>query len=394
MAREVYRDTNLKVPITDVIQFGSKVHSKDADWTALEQPLKEKDWYVEAQSAPKVLNKDWLVGIEVEVENVNLNQFQSWVQNHNYPFWTPKADNSLRNNGMEFISPPMRGERIARSLLALKASLGPKVDFSTRTSIHVHLNVRDLTLEQLVSLALVYATVERLLFRWVGQNREKNIFCVPMYNTRDLAGLYESVLAKLKKGISYKYSALNMNTCCIHHDVPLYGTVEFRHMYGTLDVPKLITWINFIFSIKKMAMARPLEDLQDRILSLNTTSAYGLFVKQVFGDYANDLLFTLAHPDQLLHLMEGPVMEIKRSTFLNPFHKHFFAGYPAAKSPFVKGLRKHYGAFSIDSAKKPFGGSTNEAPTPADVGFATEAPPDVLMAGWGPGPDEDDEEHP
>ena len=147
-----------------------------------------------------------LIGIEVEVENM-------WKQAPAPElYWDAKEDHSLRNNGLEFTSIPLRGYQIEYALdylnMLIKNS-GNEPDFSPRTSIHVHLNVRDMTWSQLKVLVLLYSIFERHFFHIAGTKRESSVFCVPLYKS-----VKHSTLSKLEHITTMwsKYNALNLGT--------------------------------------------------------------------------------------------------------------------------------------------------------------------------------------
>jgi len=219
-----------------------------------------------------IVDKNTYIGVEVEVENVQ--RFERVVA----PYWTMIEDGSLRNHGKEFITPPIRAWRIEHAFNCLfNKALNGDVDFSPRTSIHVHMNIRTLTKEQLKALVITYMVFEKVLFSFVGQDRYNSIFCVPLCEASVIRDLqywldHDQPLIDWKK-----YTALNL--------APIgdKGTIEFRHHYGTKDIKQLTTWINVILSLKKFALRTSPEEIWTTIKELNTTSQYRLFGEQVFG---------------------------------------------------------------------------------------------------------------
>lgn len=219
-----------------------------------------------------VVDRNTYLGIEVEVENV-----ERWDSNHS-PYWTIIEDGSLRNNGREFITPPIRAYRVENALTKLFEALNRDIDFSERTSIHIHMNVRTLTVEQLEALVVTYMLFEKAIFSFIGENRYDNIFCVPLCET-DMGGSLEQLITNGSPYIEWeKYTALNL--------VPISskGTLEFRHLAGTRDLTKIMTWINIILSLKTFALRNDVEYIWHRINSLNTTSEYRMFGEEVFGN--------------------------------------------------------------------------------------------------------------
>src|SRR6266849_8881837 len=98
---------------------------------------------VDTSLLPFVKDNNTFVGIEVEMEDT-LNKFSSGLYEH---LWTFRADGSLRNNGLEAVSIPLKGEWIKRGLKTLFDCI-KNIHFSPRTSIHIHLDVRELNLNQ------------------------------------------------------------------------------------------------------------------------------------------------------------------------------------------------------------------------------------------------------
>lgn len=228
-----------------------------------------------------ILDKSCLVGIEVEVENV------PYYLDHLSPMWKRVEDNSLRNDGWEYVSAPLKGGDIEYALRRLYSELkvhNPKYTFSGRTSIHVHMNARTMTCEQAAAMLLLYVVFEKTLFRFVGGNRDKNHHCVPLSET-SLTQLMVTILnGKLPPEVGWmKYTAVNV--------LPLSGkgTIEFRQLAGTDDVDRIMTWIHLLMCLKLYCYKRSYSEVVGEIASLNTKSHYLGFANTVFGDYTKQL---------------------------------------------------------------------------------------------------------
>lgn len=228
----------------------------------------------------ELVDHECLMGVEIEVENVGrAGAMPIWPC-----FWTITEDNSLRNHGYEFITHPLSGVNLIAALQTFFTALPAQAHFSQRTSIHVHMNVRDLNAEQLTTLTVVYLALEKVLYNFVGKDRDKNIFCVPLGTTRTTEKLFQSLM-RLKSRIERvqdeqtRYSGLNFG--------PLFslGTIEFRQMAGTRDFEKIFTWINLLQCLRKYALAHTLDDTLKTIVGLNTNSLYKNFVLSVFGNH-------------------------------------------------------------------------------------------------------------
>ena len=223
-----------------------------------------------------VINKNALVGIEIEVENMGNGNYEPAY------YWQVKEDGSLRNNGVEFTSIPLRASQVEYALDVYNRSVTQSntPDYSPRTSVHVHLNIRDLTWDQLKNLIILYCLFEKHFFHIAGTRRENSIFCVPLYKTQP-----KGTISNLQDWlISWqKYYALNLTTVLGTNGLPAYGTVEFRHLYGTGDKHIILSWINNILALREEAMRWDTKELLNKVKQLNTTSEYVAMYQNTFG---------------------------------------------------------------------------------------------------------------
>jgi hypothetical protein len=218
------------------------------------------------------------IGIEVEIENCAIWHDIAKV-------WLLHDDGSLRNDGHEYVSVPLRSKLIPQALMYLFSKLNSDIHFSQRTSNHIHVNVQSLTLEQLCGVIITYLAVESLLYKWIGRDRDKSIFCVPLYET-ELPARLVPLICKNLTTLNFnnaRYSGLNLDS------IRKFGTLEFRHLYGTNDIPTIVTWINLILSIYHYGSTTPFNEVIERISQLNTNSFYIAFVNDVFGPLASKL---------------------------------------------------------------------------------------------------------
>ena len=145
--------------------------------------------------------------------------------------------------------------------------------------------------EQIQVLILLYALFERHFFNFAGTKRETSVFCVPLYRTQQLSGLLNWSMEELSLNW-HKYSAINCGTVTGNNDVPRFGTIEFRHLYGTLDETIIIDWINQIMLLREASHQIKLSELLATIRTMNTTSAYAAMYKNVFKHAARMDLMT------------------------------------------------------------------------------------------------------
>ena len=213
-----------------------------------------------------------LIGIEVEVERV-----ADKICSDECPAgWTITEDGSLRNNGLEFVSKPFMSKYVHSMVLRLAEYLPSSCEFSSRTSVHVHFNVLDMTVDELKTAMALYVVFERSLFDFVGKDRDQNIYCQPVYNLYNAHKAFRINVPKWGK-----YSAMNLNS------IQEKGTVEFRHMYGNCDADLLTTWVDLITRVFDFARGKKFEETVDSLQALSTSSAWHGFSKEVFGELSS-----------------------------------------------------------------------------------------------------------
>jgi hypothetical protein len=257
-------------------------------------------------SLPQIIDPNCYIGIEVEVENVP--RFNEDLNNFG---WQLHDDSSLRNSGREFVSFPLRGQQIPLALeLLFKHVFRPGYEFSKRTSVHIHMNVRNLTPTQITAIVCLFTVFEKVLYRFVGHDRDKNIFCVPLQQTLISNALLDAMSNGFKNHRWYKYSGLNL--------LPVYtqGSIEFRQLYGTDNTELICTWINLLQRIRSYAAENSLDQILEEIKALNTNSQYDFFVQKVF---ATEMRFL--DLSNLAEDIESGVICVKQCTLNNAYHQ-------------------------------------------------------------------------
>lgn len=249
---------------------------------------------------------DYEIGIEIEVENVNAHTCTEYV------VWQMHNDGSLRNSGYEYVTIPIKGKRIVFALNQFFGTMSPTISFSPRTSIHIHLNVLDMTPHQIGTLLMVYLVHEKLFYQFVGGCRDRNNFCVPMLDS-SWDKMLKTFLGEsfiVPQMDQYRYMGLNVAA------LRKFGTLEFRHLGGTKDITKILKWINLIFCLKQFAMRQSWEDVKARIGKLNDDSRYLQFFNDVFGPCGYYLNSWNLQKD-----METAVSRVKRLLISNSFKR-------------------------------------------------------------------------
>lgn len=198
-----------------------------------------------------------LMGVEIELEASPNSGFMF----PDITKWTAIKDGSLRDISIEYVfAKPYYGAQIIGALKDLETCLiGAPLSLSYRTSTHVHINILDLTTEQLVSMILLYALAEPAIYAMAGAGRVNNNYCVPFFydnhGVREvLATLLESKstgdvarITGVIKDLRPRYSGLNLHSIIDH------GSLEFRHFRASVKFKELIDFVNIPIRLKNAA---------------------------------------------------------------------------------------------------------------------------------------------
>jgi hypothetical protein len=196
------------------------------------------------------------VGIEIEMEEVERDTLKTLAATG---FWQVKSDTSLRGNSGELVSVPLFGSDLRQALSDVTNVFRrtKKPTFNRRTSLHIHMDVMDMSPQELIRFFLLYCAFERTLFTLCDETRQNNPYCLPVWrseNTKqEMALIIEGIEDGSKRATQMllsrwaKYNALNLN------NITGIGTVEFRHMHGTINATEITQWIMMLMSIKKFA---------------------------------------------------------------------------------------------------------------------------------------------
>jgi Putative amidoligase enzyme len=252
-----------------------------------------------------------LTGLEFECEGVTA------FINKNTPgadYWKRVADGSLRGQSAEYVlAEPLFGEDLRESIEFI-CSQGALLGYtrSYRTSLHVHLDVRDMAADELSAMMCIYALLEPCIYNYIGNNRRNSNYCRPWYASvefmRDVGrvvhwagaqkienlqhrGAVEQEFIRGLKDINdaqLRYSGFNVAA------VAKYGSVEFRHQLCTFEKDLVIDWINICQSIKQAGI-RLAGNSFNNIVRLVSE----LGVRNIFNDvfYFGDLRYKMDYKE-------------------------------------------------------------------------------------------------
>lgn len=163
-------------------------------------------------------------------------------------------------------------------------------DCSPRTSVHVHVDARDLTTNELKKLILLYVVFEETFFKWCDISRIENNYCRSATLHSDVVDRMADII-KTKDGDNQnlyhnlmhgnKYDAMNLLS------IRQRGSVEFRLMNGTYSSVQIQKWINLLLCLKLAAKDEGIiidsfpDDMSQRGISN--------LIDQVFGTWGSFL---------------------------------------------------------------------------------------------------------
>lgn len=186
-----------------------------------------------------------LYGVEIEVEHcldppVWCGETQwSWVE-----------DGSLRNNGMEFITPPVIIEELGDMVQEYYRHHDREgYQASLRTGIHVHADMRWRTVEQVTAICTLYSILEPALFELCGPEREECIYCVPWYRAPDEVEVLNQVRMYADERDDWRTAHSHLGGACKYSALYLeplrrLGTIEFRAAPTFDRAADLMRWVH------------------------------------------------------------------------------------------------------------------------------------------------------
>lgn len=178
------------------------------------------------------------LGLELEMEftrQVTLNEID--------PKWRTVRDGSLRGSAREFIfSSPLNRKEAFEALEYLDNFLGDNLKYvrsdSPRTSTHIHLNCREFTQNQILTLMSLWYIIEESLSLTLPKHRQGNLHALRVVDAERVVTTIAAHIENFAKTPVYRqplalafnegerYAALNLAA------LPKFGSLEFRIFEG------------------------------------------------------------------------------------------------------------------------------------------------------------------
>lgn len=224
------------------------------------------------------------IGVEIEMEEVPITIMKRLVTKHYGKLWEWTEEGSLKNGVEIRFAYPLCGYNLTNGISFLKFlqdSIGLEPKFNTRTSTHIHLDVRDLLPHQLTNFIILVMIFEQAIFNLCTKDRHASNYCVPTYDRpyamNSLPHLDNETHLRNMVRAGNKYTACNLAS------IEVRGSIEFRMFHGTINPETITFWINMLMSLKKYAVDLVLNDGETipRLISIKGVYA---FTREVFGD--------------------------------------------------------------------------------------------------------------
>jgi len=187
------------------------------------------------------------VGIEIEVEG---NQLPDAVVG-----WRREEDGSLRGESCEYVlRRPCKREQVGEYLSRITKGYEDNSSYiteSARQSIHIHINVQDMSLTEVYSFIVLFLIYETSLVNYCGGDRVGNLFCLRSSDAEYLLSSLEAAASPSRfhrlDTDQLRYSALNVVSLF------KFGSLEFRSMRGTSNFEMVEKWVGLLLRLKDMA---------------------------------------------------------------------------------------------------------------------------------------------
>lgn len=236
------------------------------------------------------------VGIEIEMET-EAPMFDAGLTTKS---WRTEIDNSLKNNGTEFVlKSPVPFHEVGTLMETFRKDLkaaGIKILPTIRAGVHIHINMQEHTINDVIRFMACYYAMETALTRFCGDGREGNLFCLRARDAEySILKLEDAIVKKdflHMKDQNLRYAACNIQSLF------QYGSVEFR-AFGTNPTLKGIEeWVGMLRLVKEYSLG--VVDIWDDLATISADGGFA-WIKKILGDEYAEMLF---HPELEYELIQ------------------------------------------------------------------------------------------
>ncbi len=203
------------------------------------------------------------IGVELEIEGDNLptEEIESWVV---------KGEGSLRGrNGRQVqagdndtpyeyvLGRPSMFKNLERKLRRLEEVLtspGKVVRLTDRGSTHIHINMTEYSIREIIGFLIIFTCIEPVLLRYCGPTRNGNLFCLPSYETGDWAETVERIGHAVTGRIRDYWPVRRGKYACLNTDtLAQFGSLEVRCFPNSISTQSIMKWAQWLMNIRSLA---------------------------------------------------------------------------------------------------------------------------------------------
>lgn len=170
--------------------------------------------------------------------------------------WRTEHDGSLGNDGIEYVMrKPQHLKESIKEVEGLYKSLtdaGTRIIDRSRAGVHVHINIQEWDVKQMMTFATTYYLLEEILVRWCGDTRSGNHFCLRAKDAENVIfTLYQACINRDIEGLAnedIRYASLNFNS------VFKYGSLELRCMRSPTTAGPIVQWLKIVDELKRSSL--------------------------------------------------------------------------------------------------------------------------------------------
>ncbi len=209
-------------------------------------------------------------------------------------YWSWHSDGSVRGSApgelvLRTPTPPLFFDEAVNEY---RDKIMDKVSVNDSCGMHVHVDVCDLTMEELRGVLLFYSVLERTIYKYCGSDRDNNNFCVPLWECWNKVDLFGRGLAVENR---LRYCGLNLAA------IRKFGSIEFRMHPGVVSADKIARWVGLCARIKEYGRTCTVESLYNL---LQGASAYS-FLYSTLDSSACILVPYVTKEDLMGGIMDG-----------------------------------------------------------------------------------------
>jgi len=171
----------------------------------------------------------------------------------------------------------LSGVKLEKAIVDLDECLANQdYTISERCSTHIHVDVSDMSGQQVYNMLLLSSMFEHVLFRLFGNTRLSNTFCMPVdtgtTNFQNIARLGGNPTIESIMGTTWsKYAGISLNRI---RDL---GTIEYRMFCPMVTSEAYFRVLEFLFALKTESMG--MESAQEIITYKKAHSLSDLFTR-------------------------------------------------------------------------------------------------------------------